>query len=71
MSRQVEIFSSSQRNADICCLKSASFRARQRSPTRFTNASARHRAQIDRMSRLGRRFLHDRDIFVPGLLSME
>ena len=64
MSRQVGIFSSSKRSADICCLRSAAFHARQRSPVRFRIASARHRAWIDRMSRFGRPFLYDRDIFV-------
>ena len=52
-----------QRSADLS-FRSAEFRARQRLPVRFTIASARHRAWIDRMSRLRRRFLYDRDIFV-------
>jgi len=53
----------SKRSTDLSC-RSAAFRARQRSWARFTIASARHRAYIDRMSRLRRPFLYDRYIFV-------
>jgi hypothetical protein len=64
MSRQVEIFSSSKHSPDLCCLRSAALRTRQRSPGRLIIASALHCAKIDRMSRFGRPFLYDRDIFV-------
>jgi hypothetical protein len=55
--------SRSKRSADLLS-RSEAFRACQRSPVRFTIGPARRRAQIDRMSRLGRRSLYDRDIFV-------
>jgi hypothetical protein len=48
----------SERSADLRCVRSATFTARQRLPARFTIASARHRVQIDRMSGLRRPFLH-------------
>jgi hypothetical protein len=40
------------------------FRARKRSPVQFAIAFAERRAWFHRMSRLGRPFLYDRDIFV-------
>ena len=60
-SRAESIFSGE--NVARTCAVGRAF-SRPRSPVRFTIASARHRALIDRMSRLGRRFLYGRDIFV-------
>ncbi len=54
----------SKRSADLRCVRSAAFRARQRSSARFAIASARHRVYIARMSRLRRPLLYERDIFV-------
>jgi hypothetical protein len=47
-------------------VRSAAFRARQRSSARFTIASAHHRVHIDRMCSLRRLFLYERDIFVTA-----
>jgi len=60
----------SKRSADLRCVRSAAFRTRQRSPVRFTIASAPHHAQMDRMSRLRRPFLEDRRIFVTSEASV-
>ena len=64
----------SKRSADLCCLRSAVFRARKRWLVRFPIVSARHRAQIDRMSRLGipqtqeaRRAYRELIVTTPGL----
>jgi predicted helicase len=54
----------SKRSADLCCVRSAALRARQRASARFTTARPRHRVYITRMSELRGPFLYDGDIFV-------
>ena len=54
----------SKHSADYRCIGSVGFRSSQRLSARFTNASARHRAYIDRMSRSACLFLYDHGIFM-------
>ena len=57
-------FGAPQASVARTCLVGPQLFADQHSPVRFTIASARHGAQIDRMSRLRGPFLYDRYFFV-------